>query len=860
MVKTAAEKMREYRKRLKDDPEKYHEYLTKAKERKLHNYKPVCQLTRKEKEKRREKTRSYVKRHRDKKKIQEEENRQRDVTPVTTETSGYETNSNENLGPLVVNLPFPNRKNGPRRRVSRALSKKHREFKDLKLKYGDLQKKYKRHMRSLQRYKKKAKATKKLPENVSAGCSSKPDSEESNIENMMDKEILVPNTPKSKTKQILAEAGLNKAQSAKIRKHLLLSNVLQAQAEKSRRGMKRTYLGALRGLVGGKILTKYSLGRMVNKSTGLGRNRINKTISTSAWANKIRRRREIEICRDRVLEFFMRDDNSRCNPGKQDKLKVNGETRQTRTLTDYLKNLYLKFRGEHPNVKLSLASFCRIRPANIRLTRFISRNSCLCTKHQNFALCNQALRKLGLNIPLNSEKFIENESNLEKIKAETPQEITFGQWKRVSVDDKGKKKMVMRIIPCTMDKNDFIKFMEEQIKEFKQHVYRVRHQYEEPVKIKQHLPKNEIIVQMDFAENYSCKGVDDIQSAWWNQTSVTLHPVVLYYKDDKEELKHESIVIVSDEMGHNSSVVVTFLDAIVPKIKKRVPNVHKVHYYTDSPTSQYRNKIIFHAVANHQEIYECGATWNYFEAGHGKGPCDGLGGTVKRMADEAVRSGKATIQDAEDFFKWTQSENCSMKTVHFMFVQSSVCQQKSAALSMHEIKPVKGTMKLHAVVGKGNNTISTSNVSCYCEECISDQECKSNQWAQVTLEVKDKSSDVTGETVPNEESPSTSEDTSVLETIDVSVGSFVAAKYEGKIYIGKILEYDEEDLEFEITFMQNVRQLLQWPQTEDKLWLERDDIVCNVNEPMPTGKSKRMFKLMESDLNKIESKGCSIKK
>ena len=88
-------------------------------------------------------------------------------------------------------------------------------------------------------------------------------------------------------------------------------------------------------------------------------------------------------------------------------------------------------------------------------------------------------------------------------------------------------------------------------------------------------------------------------------------------------------------MGYNSSVEVTFLDAIVPKIKKCVPFIHKVHYYTDSPTSQYRNKIIFHVVANHQEIYEWGATWNYFEAGHG--------GTVKRMSDEAVRSGKALI-------------------------------------------------------------------------------------------------------------------------------------------------------------------------------------------------------------------------
>ena len=233
--------------------------------------------------------------------------------------------------------------------------------------------------------------------------------------------------------------------------------------------MKLTYLAALRGLVGGKILTKYSLGGMVNKSTGLGRNRVNKTISTSAWAKKIRRRREIEICRKCVLEFFMHDENSRCNPGKQDKLKINGETQQTGTLNDYLKNLYLKFLGENPKVKLSLASFCRIRLVNTRLTRFISQNSCLCTKHQNFALCNQALRKLGLTILLNSEKFIEDDSNLEKIKAESPQEITFGQWKRVSVDDKGKQKMVMRIISCTMNKNDYIKFMEEQIKEFKKH-------------------------------------------------------------------------------------------------------------------------------------------------------------------------------------------------------------------------------------------------------------------------------------------------------------------------------------------------------------------------------------------------------
>lgn len=33
-------------------------------------------------------------------------------------------------------------------------------------------------------------------------------------------------------------------------------------------------------------------------------------------------------------------------------------------------------------------------------------------------------------------------------------------------------------------------------------------------------------------------------------------------------------------------------------------------------------------------------TWNYLEAGHGKGTADGIGGTVKRTADRLVTLGK----------------------------------------------------------------------------------------------------------------------------------------------------------------------------------------------------------------------------
>jgi len=109
-----------------------------------------------------------------------------------------------------------------------------------------------------------------------------------------------------------------------------------------------------------------------------------------------------------------------------------------------------------------------------------------------------------------------------------------------------------------------------------------------------------------------------------------------------------------------------------------------VHYWTDSPTSQYRNRFIFDAIVNHESVFGCHATWNYYESGHGKSVCDGLGGTVKRLADESVRSGKCTIQDAEEFKTW--AENSSLKAVTFFFVTQEECDiasKKNCNKSQH---------------------------------------------------------------------------------------------------------------------------------------------------------------------------------
>lgn len=410
--------------------------------------------------------------------------------------------------------------------------------------------------------------------------------------------------------------------------------------------------------------------------------------------------------------------------------------------------------------------------------------------------------------------------------------------------------MLMKIVKVNKSKEDFVKHLELQTTEFKEHVYKMKTQYEQ---ICLHA-----IVHMDFAENYACKSAEEIQSAYWNQTLVTLHPTVIYTKTSEQEpIKHQSFVIISDELAHNAITVATFIKQIVADVKELDPAVECVHYWTDTPTSQYRNKTIFHIVANHKTETGLKAFWNYFEAGHGKGPCDGLGGVTKRMADQAMKSGKAVIQEASDFFAWTQSPVCHMHNVKFRYITRESCQITANDLADSKTKPVKGTMKIHAVVGLGNSCIFVRDVSCYCDACLNGNYC--SQWRQEHTSLDDAESPQENVERPSE--PCLRDDQ--REGSDLSTGpevynvdDFVVAFYEGTWYIGKILEVDPADESgyiYLISFMKRMKKTFQWPVREDVIWCKKDDVRCKVSQPVASGKSKRMFVIPKEDWDKIDT-------
>ena len=261
----------------------------------------------------------------------------------------------------------------------------------------------------------------------------------------------------------------------------------------------------------------------------------------------------------------------------------------------------------------------------------------------------------------NPESFIKSHSDKDiETKLETIKEklVSYDTWRKVLVDKKmknGDTKQIrkMKIIHEQSPLKEFISSFKREIEEFREHVSRVNAQYSAQHFLKENLKVGHVAIHMDFSEDYNCRSQDEVQSAYWNNISVTLHPVIVYHsKSINEDVAVKSFVVISNESRHDARFVYATIGKIVAEVQKLVPDITFYHYFTDSPTSQYRNKTIFKVISCHEEYFGAPAAWNYSEAGHGKGPCDPIGGTTKRQADHAVKHGKACIQDAHDFFAW----------------------------------------------------------------------------------------------------------------------------------------------------------------------------------------------------------------
>ena len=94
-------------------------------------------------------------------------------------------------------------------------------------------------------------------------------------------------------------------------------------------------------------------------------------------------------------------------------------------------------------------------------------------------------------------------------------------------------------------------------------------------------------------------------------------------------LSHTSLVFASEVLHHSAAMVYAIVKKLVNTVKNYVPELKHVHCWTDSPSSQCRSKSVFDFISRFEVNHGCKASWHYFESGHGKSTCDGVGGTTK---------------------------------------------------------------------------------------------------------------------------------------------------------------------------------------------------------------------------------------
>ena len=387
---------------------------------------------------------------------------------------------------------------------------------------------------------------------------------------------------------------------------------------------------------------------------------------------------------------------------------------------------------------------------------------CVCKPHQNYALMLQSMHQHASFLPTDPDALFREytKDQFETHLCDTgtihegysydklPDVIRFKRWQltpvpvgktkktpeaddeNVDATNKRKKSKVvteeviyvnkLRPVDCYLPADAFVEELIDSFVYVREHAYRADHQHCCVRKQRKELKYTSCTIQMDFAQNWLIGFGEggEIQSVFFNKDGITIHPVVLHLTDEHGNSFTESLCYVSDDRTHDAGAIFMIIELVCKHIRDKYPHIKMVHYWTDSPSSQYRNISIFSLVCRHKELFGLRATWNYFEANHGKGPCDGVGAAAKRKADMKVKQGN-DVYSAALFVKHCNDGAGSVKYVEIPLKDSFAARSRLPFLVSPE--KVEGSMHVHSVAVAEDGWICTRETSCF-EKCCWDDE------------------------------------------------------------------------------------------------------------------------------------------
>jgi len=234
-------------------------------------------------------------------------------------------------------------------------------------------------------------------------------------------------------------------------------------------------------------------------------------------------------------------------------------------------------------------------------------------------------------------------------------------------------------------------------------VYRIHHQYISIWQLKENMKCmkcDECIIHIDFSENYVCKFHTETQSVHFgaSRLQASVHTGVIYsasVNDAQERIvESTSFCSISDSTRHDPCAIWAHITPVHKFLVAKFSQVTSINFLSDGPTTQYRNRFNLYFLSRLPHFGPfTSATWNFSESGHGKGAADGIGGSLKRLADRLVAEGH-NIPDPQSLYEILKG-----KTVTELFyITSDDISATEELLAGESVKRIPSTMRLHQVV------------------------------------------------------------------------------------------------------------------------------------------------------------------
>lgn len=209
---------------------------------------------------------------------------------------------------------------------------------------------------------------------------------------------------------------------------------------------------------------------------------------------------------------------------------------------------------------------------------------------------------------------------------------------------------------------------------------------------------------------------DAVQGWYWSNATCTIHPFAIYFKDENDELQHQSLLIIAESNKHNYTAVYQFQQELFAYLREQFQIISRIIFFSDGAGSQYKNKMNFYQLCQYKTTLGFDAEWHFFATSHGKGPCDGIGGAFKRNAAKASLQRPYTnqITNAHDLFLWATNSD---STIDFRFCSEAAYNRMERHLKnkFNKVKTVVGTRNYHSFVPKSNRTIEARLFSNYAQ-------------------------------------------------------------------------------------------------------------------------------------------------